>query len=162
LVAETHLVRFVSMEQQISDVVALTSSRHLDYPLVFKPDIGQRGFGFKIVRSDQEARTYLEQFKRDVLIQKYVPGPYEVGIFYYRLPKEPSGRIFTIAEKVFPRVTGDGRHTLEELIRADPRARLLARTYLDRFASERERVLAIGESLKLVEAGNHCQGAVFL
>jgi len=59
-------------------------------------------------------------------------------------------------------VMGDGRHTLEELIRADPRASLVAGTYLRRFSSEKARVLAAGESFRLVEAGNHCQGAIFL
>src|SRR5579883_3340127 len=159
VVPETHLIRFRSLEQQIPDFFALKASRNLDYPLVFKPDVGQRGFGFKIVHSDQEARSYLEQFKRDVLIQKYAAGPHELGVFYYRFPNEPRGRIFAITEKAFPSVTGDGRHTLEELIRSDPRARLVAETYLSRFATERERVLAPGESRKLVEAGNHCQGA---
>jgi hypothetical protein len=97
-----------------------------------------------------------------VLVQKYVSGPREGGIFYYRLPHESRGKIFAITEKVFPMVAGDGQHTLEELIRSDPRASIVAETYLQRFASQRSRVLAAGERLKLVEAGNHCQGAIFL
>jgi hypothetical protein len=130
--------------------------------LVLKPDVGQRGYGFKVIRSDEDIRSYVACFRRDVLVQKYVPGPLEAGIFYYRFPQEREGRIFAITEKIFPAVTGDGRHTLEELIRADSRASLLADTYLHRFADERARVLAVGESLRLVEAGNHCQGAIFL
>jgi len=63
---------------------------------------------------------------------------------------------------MFPVITGDGRRTLEELIRADPRASLVASTYLQRFASEKTRILSAGDSFKLVEAGNHCQGAIFL
>jgi hypothetical protein len=72
------------------------------------------------------------------------------------------GKVFAITEKVFPVVTGDGLHTLEELIRADPRASLVAGTYLQRFASEKARILAADECFRLVEAGNHCQGAIFL
>ena len=63
---------------------------------------------------------------------------------------------------MFPTVTGDGRRTLEELIRADSRASLVAGTYLQRFESEKTRILPAGETLRLVEAGNHCQGAIFL
>src|SRR5262249_19827072 len=77
-------------------------------------------------------------------------------------PDEEHGRIFAITEKVFPQVTGDGVHTVEELIRCDVRAALLADTYLRRFDSDRQRILHPGESLRLVEAGNHCQGAIFL
>jgi len=161
-VPETHLVRFESVEQQSSRVCELIDAKHLEYPLVFKPDVGQRGFAFKIVRSDDEARSYVEQFSRDLLIQKYAPGPREAGIFYYRLPNEDEGRIFAITEKVFPVIIGDGLHTLEELIRHDPRASIVAATYLKRFAADRARIPVAGEILRLVEAGNHCQGAIFL
>ena len=161
-VAETHLVRFDSVEQQTSQILRLRNENALQYPLVLKPDVGQRGYGFKVICSDEDIHSYVACFRRDVLVQKYVPGPLEAGIFYYRFPREREGRIFAITEKVFPVVTGDGRHTLEELIRADSRASLVACTYLHRFASEKARVLAAGESFRLVEAGNHCQGAIFL
>lgn len=161
-VAETHLVRFESVEQQTCQIFRLRIENALQYPLVLKPDVGQRGYGFKVIHSDDEVRAYAARFSQDVLVQKYVPGPFEAGIFYYRFPREREGRIFAITEKVFPAVTGDGRRTLEELIRADARAGLVAGTYLRRFASEKKRVLAAGERFKLVEAGNHCQGAIFL
>lgn len=160
--AETHLVRFTSTAQQMAEVTRIRTDRHLNYPVVFKPDVGQRGDGFKVIRSDGEALTYLARFSRDLLVQEYVPGPFEAGIFYYRFPHEPKGRIFAITEKVFPTITGDGHSTLEVLVHRDPRASILAGTYLQRFAGEKTWVLAEGESLKLVEAGNHCQGAIFL
>jgi membrane protein DedA with SNARE-associated domain len=160
--AETHLVRFDSVEQQADQIRRVRSEQNLQYPLVLKPDVGQRGHGFRVIHSDEDARTYAACFARDVLVQKYVPGPLEAGIFYYRFPHEPAGRIFAITEKVFPVVTGDGQHTLEELIYRDARASIVARTYLRRFASQRNRVLETGERVKLVEAGNHCQGAIFL
>jgi hypothetical protein len=104
----------------------------------------------------------VSRFPRALLVQKYVPGPHEAGIFYYPFPSQDKSRIFSITEKVFPVVTGDGRHTLEELIRDDSRASILAHVYLERFAAERERVAGPGEIVRLVEAGNHCQGAIFL
>jgi len=162
LVAETHLVRFHSADQQFTQISRIREEYGLEYPLVLKPDVGQRGYGFKLVRSDDDVLAYIKQFSLDVLIQKYVPGPYEAGIFYYRFPQDRVGKVFAITEKVFPVVTGDGLHTLEELIRADPRASLVAGTYLQRFASEKAKILAGGESFRLVEAGNHCQGAIFL
>ena len=50
---------------------------------------------------------------------------------------------------------------VEELIRADSRAALIARTYLRRFAHRRSEILSVGEVLKLVETGNHAQGCIF-
>jgi hypothetical protein len=161
-VAETHLVRFDSEEQQTCWILRLRKENNLHYPLVLKPDVGQRGYGFKVIHSDEDILSYVACFTRDVLVQTYVPGPLEAGIFYYRFPQEREGKIFAITEKVFPAVTGDGRHMLEELIRADARASLVADTYLQRFESEKTRILAAGETFRLVEAGNHCQGAIFL
>jgi hypothetical protein len=160
--AETCLVRYVSVSQQADEILRVRRERNLPYPVVLKPDVGQRGDGFRVIHSDEETRTWATVFARDVLLQRYIPGPEEAGIFYYRFPHEPRGKIFAITEKLFPTVTGDGRHTIEELIRGDPRASLVAGTYLRRFANRRNDVPAAGERLRLVEAGNHCQGAVFL
>ena len=160
--AKTDLVRFVSVEQQLHQIRRLRSEDRLDYPVVLKPNVAQRGFGFSIVHSDDEARSYFEQFSRDTLVQEYVPGPHEAGIFYYRLPNEAHGKIHSIINKEFPAVVGDGESTLEELIRSHPRASLRPDPFLKRFTAERARVLEAGEHLQLVQAGNHCQGAVFL
>jgi membrane protein DedA with SNARE-associated domain len=133
----------------------------LTLPVVLKPNVAQRGSGFKLVRHPEDARDYLARVTGDVVLQEYAPGPCEIGIFYYRFPEETRGRIFAITEKVFPEIVGDGRRSVEELIRADARAVIMAATYLKRHDAIRGKVLAAGERLKLVEAGNHCQGCIF-
>jgi membrane protein DedA with SNARE-associated domain len=161
-VAETHLIRFESGGSSWHSFERLRGARDLPYPLVFKPDVGQRGFGFKVIHDDDDARAWLDTFRQDVLVQKYVPGPYEAGILYYRFPGEERGRIFAITDKVFPAIIGDGESRIEELIRGDMRASAIADTYLLRFKEVRNRIPKEGEVVKLVEAGNHCQGAIFL
>jgi membrane protein DedA with SNARE-associated domain len=132
------------------------------FPFVLKPDIGQRGAGFRIVRTRDEARGYLEQTQAALVVQEYLPGPLEAGIFYHRLPGEERGRIFAITEKVFPVLVGDGRTTLRELIAADPRARFLQEIYLRRHSARLDAIPAADEVIRLVEAGNHAQGCLFL
>jgi membrane protein DedA with SNARE-associated domain len=133
----------------------------LGFPLILKPDIGQRGVGVKLVGTQKQAEAYLRQTDAQLVVQRYIPGPYEVGVFYYRFPHEPRGHIFAITEKIFPKLTGDGRTTIAELIQRDPRARFMADRYLQRFIERRNEVLPAGEELKLVEAGNHAQGCIF-
>jgi hypothetical protein len=77
------------------------------------------------------------------------------------MPGSDRGRIFSITLKQMPRVVGDGSRTVRELIESDPRAAKLEDLYLKRHAGVAHQVLARGESLPLVFAGNHCQGAVF-
>jgi membrane protein DedA with SNARE-associated domain len=131
------------------------------YPLILKPDAGQRGVGVQKVNDEADAFDYLRRNPASVIVQPYHAGPFELGIFYVRLPTQSTGRIFSITEKVFPVLIGDGRSTLEELIWSHPRFRMQAGLFLARHAGEAGRVLAPGESFPLTVAGNHCQGTLF-
>ena len=133
----------------------------LECPFILKPDLGQRGVGVKIIRTRAQAQAYLKETNAPLIVQRYAPGPQEVGIFYYRFPDEERGHIFAITEKVFPKLIGDGRSTVSDLIQRDSRAALISDIYLRRFAVRRDEVLAVGEELRLVEAGNHAQGCIF-
>jgi hypothetical protein len=160
-VADGYLLPAAPFEERVRLFRSLCEQHELQYPVVFKPNVGQRGAGFKVIKSDSHLEDYLLRVSSDVILQRYIAGEKEVGIFYYRFPSTTRGEIFAITEKVFPTVTGDGAKTLEELIALNNRASLLAKTYLDRFPSMRKKVLAEKETLRLVEAGNHCQGCIF-
>jgi membrane protein DedA with SNARE-associated domain len=140
---------------------AFKAEHGLGFPLVLKPDVGQRGEGVTIARSEVELEGYFARTTTDTIVQEHVPGV-EFGVFYYRFPGETRGRIFSITDKQFPSVTGDGRRTLEELVLDDPRAVLMARTYFERHADRLWEVPAEGETVRLVDIGTHCRGALFL
>ena len=137
-------------------------------PAIIKPDFAQRGHGVRIVRTDHDIADYLASMDRDAVIQRLDPGPVEIGLFWMRIPRpgvpidECPGEVFSITRKVFPVIEGDGVRTLEHLIWDHPRYRMQARTFLARFASRSDVVLAKGEKLRLAHAGNHCQGTMFL
>jgi hypothetical protein len=131
------------------------------WPLVLKPDVGQRGAGVRKVSSLVEATDYLRDARYPVVAQPWHPGPYEAGVFYWRHPAEQRGRIFSITDKVFPRIVGDGVSTLETLVQAHPRLSRQWRVFKARHAASLGRVLAPGETFVLGEVGNHCQGTLF-
>jgi hypothetical protein len=99
----------------------------LEYPLILKPDIGWCGFGVRIVRSQDELTSYLQRYPHGeaVILQKFVPYEGEAGIYYVRMPGEKRGRITGILLRYFPRVVGDGRSTIAELMSQNARARRL-------------------------------------
>jgi membrane protein DedA with SNARE-associated domain len=132
------------------------------FPVVLKPDVGQRGAGVKMARSMTEVTAYLSQVTNPVVVQPYHPGPFEAGVFYYRWPGCSMGRILSITDKQFPVIVGDGVSTVEELIWAHPRYRLQADTFLARHAGALDTVPGLNERLPLGMAGNHCQGTLFL
>ncbi len=159
--ADGYLVAPGPLSERIERIQDICDRYEIGRPFVLKPDTGQRGAGFKKMESLEEAERYLAHVPAPVLVQRYVTAPKEVGVFYFRFPHEARGHIFGITRKEFPFVIGDGVRTLRELISADSRAQLIASTYLQRFEGETDEVLERGEQVKLVEAGNHCQGCVF-
>jgi membrane protein DedA with SNARE-associated domain len=137
------------------------SCHELSYPIVLKPDVGERGSGVVIARCVGEVASYFASGAPRTIIQKYVAGM-EFGIFYYRYPEQAEGRIFSITEKRFPAVVGNGSSTITELVLRDERAVCLADLYLSRLKCPPDDVPAAGEPVPLAELGSHCQGAVFL
>ena len=129
-----------------------------EFPVVLKPDVGERGSGVVIAHSREELNAHLQP---GMILQEYVPGV-EFGVFYYRYPGEPRGGILSLTHKQFPIVVGDGFSTLEKLILVDSRAVAIAPVYLARHPDARTRVPAIGERVQLVNIGSHCRGAVFV
>lgn len=131
------------------------------YPVVCKPDIGQRGRGVAVIHSEEEARHYLEGASDDVILQRYVSGA-EFGVFVYRDPKTSKVELLSIVRKCFPSVTGDGVRTLAALIRDDERARLIAPGLWQRFAARLHEVPGVDQKIQLVEIGAHSRGSLFL
>lgn len=147
--------------ERFDHAAAFMKSKGLDYPIVLKPDAGQRGSGVAIIRDALQLRNYLEIADYDVLLQEFVPGD-EFGIFYYRYPEDRAGRIFAITEKRFPVVIGDGNRTLEQLILDDDRAICMAAYLLRLHASRLNEKIPAGREFRLVELGTHSRGALFL
>lgn len=140
---------------------AFRREHDLEFPIVLKPDAGQRGSGVTIAHDERDIDRFLAQHPGDAMAQQFVPGP-ELGIFYLRLPEEPRGRIFSITEKVMATVVGDGRRRLEQLILDDPSLLAMAPTYLDLMASRLDEVPGARVDVPLTELGTHCRGAIFL
>ncbi len=159
--AQAELISGNTVDERLRSFDEIRTRLGFDFPVILKPDVGQRGAGIKLIRSVEQAEAYLRQTPAALVVQRYAPGPREAGIFYYRFPQETRGHIFAITEKLFPVLIGDGKSTITELVWKDPRARFMADKYLQRFNGRKSEVPGLGEELKLVEAGNHAQGCIF-
>lgn len=134
----------------------------LTYPCVLKPDVGERGRGVRIAHDRADVEAFCATCREPFVVQQYHPGPYEAGVFYYRMPGEARGRVLSITDKRFPVVIGDGRSTLAQLVEQHPRYRMQASVFLARHAPLRDQVLADGARVQLAQAGNHSKGTMFL
>jgi membrane protein DedA with SNARE-associated domain len=155
------LLEIGASERRLSDVRHQVLRRGWSLPLILKPDVGQRGAGVRRVDTWDAAAAYLREVRAAVIAQPYHPGPFEAGVFYYRFPHWPRGRILSITDKIFPEVIGDGTSTLEMLILRHPRARLQSDIFLRRHPGATHVVPAHGQRVRLALAGNHAQGTTF-
>jgi hypothetical protein len=162
-----HLLRMERLRANDAPAVRAARARtfvqreSLAFPVVLKPDVGERGSGVQFAHDSGELERMARDLVHDSLVQEYAPG-LEFGVFYVRHPDAARGQIVSLTEKRLISVTGDGRRDLETLILDDPRAVCMAPGFLNRFAARLREVPAAGESVRLVEVGTHSQGALFL
>jgi hypothetical protein len=152
----------VAKKSKTAEMMGRIGEKGLSFPLIAKPDIGMRGIGVKLLRTEDELACYATQSKVDFLVQEFVPYEKEVGIFYYRLPGEQQGHISGIVGKEFLAVVGDGMSTIETLLSQEDRYFLQLPVLRATYGRVLEEVLPAGACKTLVPYGNHSRGAKFV
>ena len=153
---------FFSAGTRTSEIVDAIYRNHLQYPLVGKPDIGMQGKSVKLFSDMPGLLDYALNSKVDFLVQEFVSYENEVGIFYYRFPGEPKGKISGIVSKEFLAITGNGVSNMEELLLMNSRHVLQLPVLRKTYGGGLKRILKNGEKLLLVPYGNHVRGAKFI
>lgn len=137
-------------------------AREIGFPMVAKPDIGERGRGVEVIQDIGALRAYMPKTPVPFLLQEWVSYPLELGVFYMRMPNESRGVITSIVMKGFLSVTGDGTSTVEELLRDNVRAQLQLDFANPSVLALLPRVPKKGEEVLVQPIGNHCRGTMFL
>ncbi len=161
LLSHTLLKSDLSAKTNFEKAKKFIEENDLLFPIALKPDIGERGKDAGFVSSLEELEERVSELNQDMILQEFAEGE-EFSVFYYRYPSREKGKIFSITEKQFPEVTGDGESTLEKLILNDKRAVCLAENYLSQNEEDLELVLKNGEKRKIINIGTHSRGAIFL
>lgn len=143
-------------------VLGFLSENKLSYPLICKPDRGERGFQVAKVNNEQELNVYILKNKVDYIIQSFCDFKLELGVFYCRYPWEEKGKVFSVVKKEFLHITGDGKSTMRELISKNKRAVLQWEKLNTQFGSLMNNIPVTGEELELEPIGNHVKGTKFL
>ncbi len=152
----------LSGEISASQIVRIMKSAGLDYPVILKPDIGERGWGVEKIDDFKALEDYLSTKRPALLLQEYVSFPIELGVFYHRIPGDTKGKVTSIVKKRFLAVTGNGTSTIRELMTQDDRAKRYISNFESQPENRLEEVLAQGESVELMPIGNHSRGTAFL
>jgi hypothetical protein len=147
--------------QSVETVLKRMQESRIEFPIILKPDRGERGWQVKKVESRAQIADYISVSDREVLLQEYIDYPFEYGIMYARLPGVQRGSITSVVHKEKLEVIGDGVSTLRQLFEASKRCRFHMERLCRIFASQLEGVPRAGQIVALVEIGTHSQGATF-
>lgn len=141
---------------------ALEVGNEIGYPLIAKPNVGERGNWVKKIESEGQLRSYVENCRVDFLMQELVDYQIELGVFYVRKPSEKKGKVTSIVRKNFLSVTGDGKSTINELLERNERALLTADLESEYLRKVGDDILLDGAKVVIEPIGNHCRGTQFL
>ncbi|MBO0932332.1 hypothetical protein [Fibrella aquatilis] len=158
---------FVAASTDTNTIRKQLAMNNMTYPLIAKPDAGERGWRVQRIDRWEELIQYAHSAPIDFLLQEYVDEPLELGVFYYRLPGPRSvgqaqGVVSSVVQKEFLTIRGNGRNCVEELIGQNERAILQLPVLKQQYGHLFHQVLAPGETMTLVGIGNHCKGTKFL
>lgn len=148
---------------QDSELQAAMSGAGLAFPVIAKPDLGLCGYGVRRIDAMGELQVYLTAFPTNetVVLQQYLRQEGEAGIFYARDPVTDEGQIIGLALRYFPRVVGDGVHSVEQLVARDQRASRMAHSPRHESCYDAARVPAPGEVVRLSTVGSTRVGGLY-
>jgi len=152
----------IKLPTTVESVLNQITENDLSFPLIFKPDLGERGWMVRRIDSEADVEQYLKEIRIDFIAQPLVDLPLEFGVFYVRYPDKEQGRVTSVTMKRFLSVTGDGKRTLRDLIFDLDRAKLQWELLEEKYENDLDVVLPDGQSKELVSIGNHCLGTTFL
>jgi hypothetical protein len=152
----------IKMPATTEAVIGQVTSSGFSFPLVFKPDIGERGFLVKRIFTRDDVDRYLQNLTVNFIAQELVDLPLECGVFYTRFPGEAEGKVTSLTIKEMLSVTGDGHATVQKLILQSDRAKLQWSKLKEMHQDQLHKILQEGEVLELNPIGNHCLGTTFL
>lgn len=156
---KTHLIL---EKTKFEEVLKTVEKAEINFPLIAKPDIGLRGSAVKKINSISDLKDYETRANFDYLVQDLIPFKNEIGIFYVRYPNQKNGKITGIVAKEFLIIDGNGKDSIEKLLKKNPRFELQLKTLQKEYGKKLLEILPFGEKINLVPYGNHSRGAKFI
>lgn len=164
LIDKEYLPKSISVVSKSNFSIVKTNllDSEMDYPLIAKPDVGERGNDVCKVHTEKELIQYHTKADFNYIIQEFITYDFEFGVLYSRLPNSKKGEVSSVTLKEFLTVHGDGKSSIVELMKQSTRARF----QIDRLKTEMgealNRVPLNNEKVLLEPIGNHCRGTRFI
>lgn len=154
---------FINKQTALKTILDQLIEQDLVYPIVCKPNVGERGTQVEKLYSNYDLVQYISNTQEDFIIQEFISYAIELGVLYYRYPDSPTGKVTSVTRKEFLSVVGNGKSTVEQLMQQSTRARFQIEAMRKRLGEMgMNEVIKAGEKRILEPIGNHCRGTKFL
>ncbi len=163
LPVELYPTTFNALPQQDFETVKDDLAKSgIGYPLIVKPEIGAQGILFRKIDDEEALRKYHSRVPVEYIIQRMIHYPMEVSVFHIRYPWESKGFVTGFLHKIPLQVTGDGIHTLEQLVQQHPKGGKRTGEMHSKHKDRWNEIIPAGEKYMLSYAANHNRGAHFV
>ncbi len=139
-----------------AEVEAAMALKGLRFPVAVKPDLGWCGFGVRRIDDPDALAHYVAAYPcgERLVLQEWLGAQGEAGLFYLRWPGAASGELIGVLLRHFPRVVGDGVHSVAQLMATDLRARRLGRDGASEPCCDVQRIPACGEVVRIASVSS--------
>lgn len=120
--------------------------KNFKYPIILKPNCGFAGKGVYFVLDRSHLLKLMEKISVDYLVQEYESSPGEFGVLFIRDKKEIQIKII---QREFPKIFGDGKRTIGEIISTLPLDREVTKNNLKKINKKPTDILPKGQFLNL-------------
>jgi hypothetical protein len=144
------------------EIIRAMGSHSIHFPIIIKPDYGERGKGVEKIEDSVELTNYLNLNRLNIIIQEFINYPVELGIFYIRHPDKENGAISSIVKKKLLFIVGDGNSKVKDLIKQNPRALIQLKALEKRHPDLMNLIPGKNERIELVSIANHSRGTTFI
>jgi hypothetical protein len=164
LIDKEFLPKCISVENSsdMQSIMIMMGAIELSFPVIAKPDVGERGDQVTLVNTQKELLDYHLASKAKYIIQEFIDYEIELGVLYSRMPETKKGKVTSIALKEFLTVRGDGESTILELMQESLRARFQIERLTKLYGEKINTILKEGQIMLLEPIGNHCRGTKFI
>ena len=106
----------VSTTTQVLKAFEEKYKRTLPYPLICKPDIGERATGVTFIYCDEQLQVYLKTARPNFILEAFCDTKREFGLSWIQDPESEEYTIVSLVEKQIPFVVGNGKQALISLV----------------------------------------------
>lgn len=157
---------YVRLDEDMALVQGLVEDKGLSFPLILKPDIGERGLGVHVVHDFAHLEVLLADARQlglgPQLIQAFCHDKEEYGLFFVKDPITEQAQVISITGKQFLTVIGDGESTVKQLLYRFWRGEAQASRIIASKPELMNQILRTGQELVLEPIGNHSRGTTFV